>query len=75
VDFGVSSIPKRVETTSPWSNDPRDSKENQSAKSNHEDGKDETPEKSSELFAWHASTDKFNESDQLEKTKNAYFLQ
>jgi hypothetical protein len=70
VDLRVSSIPERVETTGPRSNNARDGKENKSTEGYEEDEEDEAAEKSLELSARELLSNELDESNNLDEAKN-----
>ena len=71
MDLCISCIPQRVKSSAPWSDSARDCQQHQETHCNHEDGENKTSKKRLELFAGYLLTDKFNEGNELQKTKDA----
>lgn len=69
VNLGVSGIPKRVETSSPWCDDTRDGEEDETTQSNGADCGDESEKEGLKLLAWYARAHEFHESNKLQQSK------
>ena len=74
MNLGVSSIPERVETTSPWRNDSGDCKENKTSKRDGKDSQNKTSKEGLELLAWYTWADELNEPNKLQKTENTFIM-
>jgi len=70
MDLGVSSVPKRVESTSPWCDPARESQHDQDGETDGKDEYDECSKEHLELSARYHLSDDLDESDQLEQTKD-----
>ena len=70
VNLRVSSVPERVETTSPGSDDTGHGKKNEASESDNEDEKDECAEERLELLAGKLSANPLNATNQLKETKD-----
>jgi hypothetical protein len=71
MDLGVTSIPERVETATPRSNDARASRNDQTKETNAEGSAGKEPEESLELAAGDSGTDIVEEGEQLKEAKDA----
>lgn len=70
VDLRVSSVPERVETASPGSDNTAHGEKDETSKGNNEDEENECAEERLELLAGKLSADPLNSSNQLEETKD-----
>lgn len=72
MNFCVAGIPQRVEAASPRSNRSRDGQQNQSSEGCSKHDQDRAPEQCLELFVGNFLAHEFNESNELQKTKDTY---
>jgi hypothetical protein len=66
VDLGISSIPKRVESTGPRSDPSRESQQYQNGKADGKDEDDECSQKHLELSTGNHLSDDLDKGDELE---------
>ena len=71
MDLGVTSIPERVETATPRSNDARAGRNDQTQEADAEGSTGKEPEESLELAAGDSGTDIVEEGEQLKEAKDA----
>jgi hypothetical protein len=71
VNLGVSGIPKRVKSPSPWSNHTTYGQQNQGSECDEDYGHNKSCDQRFELPTWNTCSDEFDEAYELEKTKNA----
>jgi hypothetical protein len=70
VNLCVSSIPERVETSAPGSNDSREGEKNEDSGSCEEDDQDEGAEQRLELLARQSLADELDTTDKLQETED-----
>jgi hypothetical protein len=61
VNFGVSSIPQAVESSSPWRNPSRQGQEDENGKGDGKSDDDKGAEQELELLAWNQRPNDFDE--------------